>query len=476
MKGNMALNYRQWWASLTSNLLAGTDGLGVYLDESALTLVHVEKGLPGLSVQHLQHLPLPPAGPEELAPILKDLISSWGLEACPVSLAVSSNFGFLQQVSLPSVAAENLAQVVNYELDRFLPLPAEKLYFDFQVLAESEAKIPIVLMAVLREPVERCLQLLREATLRPMSLELGPLSAANAFVILAGGMPASWLVLHLESDSFELGHIQGTTLKSLVRGRALAAKTIPREIKGQIEDMRTQGQDPKVLCLYGPGRADQLMGALTAAGLEFIHPSRFSLKGLSPEAELGRVLPAVGAALRSLGKVPLEANLLPAKERAAISFGGFSFMKVALLVFLGLCLLWAGSAFIHKRVALYQVNRQIATLTPQARQVEGQLEESRALAKQIESLRIIGQTPDKLKILKDLTQLIPKNTWLFNFHISKQNLDISGMSKSASDLIPLLEKSGWLQKTEFASPIVTDANKLEHFNIKAEIKGLESGS
>ena len=52
-------------------------------------------------------------------------------------------------------------------------------------------------------------------------------------------------------------------------------------------------------------------------------------------------------------------------------------------------------------------------------------------------------------------------------------LDISGMSKSASDLIPLLEKSGWLTKTEFASPIVTDANKQEHFKIKADYKGGE---
>ena len=138
--------------------------------------------------------------------------------------------------------------------------------------------------------------------------------------------------------------------------------------------------------------------------------------------------------------------------------------------------LWAGSALIHQRVVLYQVNRQIAALAPEAKQVERQLDESRSLAKQMGNLRKVGQSPDKLRILKDLTTLIPDNTWLFNLHLSKQTLDISGMSRSASDLIPLLEKSGWLQKTEFASPIVTDANKLEHFKIKAEIKGLEPGS
>ena len=147
-----------------------------------------------------------------------------------------------------------------------------------------------------------------------------------------------------------------------------------------------------------------------------------------------------------------------------------------LLVFLGLCLLWGASALVHERVVLYQVNSQMAALEPEARQVEKQLEESRTLAKQMENFRKMGSTPDKLRILKDLTELIPDNTWLFNLRLTRQDMDISGMSKSASDLIPLLEKSGWLTKTEFASPIVTDANKQEHFKIKADFKGQASQS
>jgi general secretion pathway protein L len=131
---------------------------------------------------------------------------------------------------------------------------------------------------------------------------------------------------------------------------------------------------------------------------------------------------------------------------------------------------------IHQRVLLYQVNRALAQAAPEARQVEAQLEESQALARQLQSFRRMEQTPDKLRILKELTQIIPDNTWLFNLRLSQQTLEISGMSRSASDLIPLLEKSGWLTKTEFASPIVTDASKLEHFKIKAEIKGLEPAS
>jgi general secretion pathway protein L len=131
---------------------------------------------------------------------------------------------------------------------------------------------------------------------------------------------------------------------------------------------------------------------------------------------------------------------------------------------------------IHKRILLFQLNRQIAAVTPEVKEVEGLLKEGRALAQQMENLRKISASPDKLLVLKNLTQIIPKNTWLYNVRLSKQVLEIAGISQSASELIPLLEKSGWLNKTEFVAPIVTDANKLEHFKIKAEIKGLETAS
>jgi general secretion pathway protein L len=210
--------------------------------------------------------------------------------------------------------------------------------------------------------------------------------------------------------------------------------------------------------------------------LEVISHQKLSLEGLSPDAAWDTALPAVGAALRGLGKVPLKANLLPEADRAPVKLGGFSLSKLLLLTLFSLLFIWMGSALIHKRVLLYQVNKELAQITPEVKQVEQLLEDSRDQVKKLQSFRRMEQTPDKLKILKDLTTLIPNNTWLFNLRLSRQTLEMSGMSKSASDLIPLLEKSGWLTKTEFASPIVTDASKLEHFKIKAEVKSLEPAS
>ena len=471
----MALNLNQWWDTFSSSLLAGTDSLGAYLDRSGLTLAHLQKSLSGLAVQNLRHLPVEAGKLEDLAPLLKELISAWRLESCPVALVVSREFGFLRRATLPLAAAENLAQVVGYELDHFLPLPAEKLYYDYQVLETTETEIHLLLLALPREAIEKCLNLLSGASLRVMSLELAPTAAANAFATLRAKLPPSWLLLHLEPGAFELTHIQGQTLRSLSHGRNLTPREITKGVKAGIAEIIREGYEPKTLCLYGAG-AQFDVGALSAYELETVYPSHFALKGLPPETEQHGALPAVGGAIRGMGKALLKMNLLPAPERAAVYLGGLTLSKVALVLFLGLCLVWGISALTQTRVVLYQVNSQIDALGPQARQVEKQLEESRSLAKQIESLGKIGQSPDKLRILMDLTQLIPENTWLFNLKLSKQNLDISGMSKSASEMIPLLEKSGFLTKTGFASPVVTDASKFEHFKIKAELKSLEPGA
>jgi Tfp pilus assembly protein PilN len=473
-KWDMKANLSQWWDALAASVLTGMDGLGAYLGEHGLTLVKVRKSWSGIQVGEWATYPFQTGNLEELAPVLQETISAWALESSPVSLAVSPHLGFFRHASLPLVASENLARVVAYELDRFLPLPADKLFFGFQVLAETPTEIRLMLMAVMREPVEECLRLLTEATLRPVAVELAPPAVGKVFVMSGRPLPPSWLLLHLKGDSFDLTHFQGAKVNAFAQDRNLLGRELSQAVLAQVDNLATTQPEPQALGLYGRGMADFRVGILQKHNLEVIYPSHMTIPGLVPEMSLDQVLPALGAGLSCLGQAALGVNLLPQSERAPVRLGRFSFTTVLLLVFLGLCFLWGASALIHTRLELYQVNRQIARLSPEAKRMESLLQESRALALQMESLRKIGHSPDKLVILKNLTQLIPDNTWLINMRLDKKNVNLSGMSRSASELIPLLDKSGLLNKTEFASPIVTDANKLEHFKITAEFKGLES--
>jgi Tfp pilus assembly protein PilN len=464
MRGNVI----RWWNALAASVSGGRRVLGAYLGGEGLTLVQVSRGLSGIQVERWAVLPFSSGKMEMLEPALKETVLAWTLESCPVSLAVSPHQGFSRQVSLPLAASENLAQVVTYELDRFLPLAADDLFYGFQVLGETATEIRLMVMAMPRNQVEVCLRLLTEATLRPVALEMAPMAAGKVFTLSDRSLTPSWLLLHLESASFELAHFHGDRMQAFVQDRNLGGQELFRATLAQIDKMASEPPNPRVLCIYGGGGTEFKVGALKQHELEVIYPSHLAIPGLQPDMNLDEVLPAVGAGLSCLGQAPLGVNLLPPAERAAVRMGRVASTTALLLVFLVLGCLWGASAFVHTRVELYRVNRQIAALSQEAKNVEKLLQESQALAKQMESLRTIGQSPNKLKVLKDLTQLIPDNTWLSSLQLSKQYVNLAGTSTAASELIPLLDKSGLLKKTEFASPTVTDASKLEHFKIKAE--------
>jgi Tfp pilus assembly protein PilN len=468
-----------WWDKISDELLAGASGLGVYLDQTGLTVAHVQKGFSRVQVRHLVCLPLAEGGLENLTPDLQELISQWGLQYHPVSLAVSRELGFLRSVVLPQAAAQNLSQVVTYELDRFLPLAPKNLYFDFQVLQNNDSGIELMLMALPREPVERCLNLLTLVDLRPISLELAPTAAANAFALLGGKFPSGWLLLRSGQGGLELTYIQGRTLRICRVLRLAPEQEHLSPLMAEINRIREQGFTPASLCLSGNEALNLDLESLSGqSNLSLITPADLQVEGLPSEANLeAAALPALGAALRGVEKVPLSPNLLPEAERSSVKIIGFFLTKLLLVILLGLFCLWLGSVLLRPKVALYRIDRRLARLGPEAKQVAEQMAESQAMAQQLQSFRLrLDQYPNKLGILTELTKIIPEHTWLFHLQISQQHLEISGTSDSAADLIPKLEQSGLLTQTEFVSPIVTDANGREHFKIKAEIKGLGLGS
>jgi len=470
--------WRHWWNVVAGELWAGSAGLGAVLHRSHLTLTCLEKGLTRSRLAYLTRLDYTPGHLEDVAPGLRSLNAALGNRQLPVFLAVSRELGFWRQVTLPQAVRENLRQVIAYELDRFLPLPAADVYYDYQVIGETADNLNLALMAIPRQPVDECLALLREIGFPVAGVEMETTAAANAFALLTEKLPSPWLLVHAGDGNLEVAAVRERTIDVHSQTAASGLQELPRLLTGELARLREQGVEPEALCLYGPRQGSRESAALAeAAGLPTFTPARLHLEGWPAEADPETALPALGAALRGVGRVPLPANLLPPESRDRARSGSLLMNKFFLMALVGLLCLWVGSLLIHKRVALYQVNRELASLSGEARQLEKRLQEGKTLTDQLAAFRQkLGQYPDKLRVLRELTRLIPEHTYIFHLRISQQQLEMSGMSKSAADLIPLLERSGWLTKAEFASPIVTDASKLEHFKIKAEIKVVEPAS
>jgi|UniRef100_A0A7C3WHB7 Tfp pilus assembly protein PilN len=464
--------------AVISEMMAGTGSLGAFWEQAQLTLVHLKKGFTSLEIAHGSHFPLPDGGLEALVPEIKELLLAWGLHSLPVSLAVSPQMGFVRQVTLPRVARENLAKVLDYELDRFLPLSADQLYFDYQIIRETETDLHITLMALPRTLIESWLNMCAELGLNPISVELAPTSVANAFALLEKRKPAYWLLFQTGDQDFDLIGIQNNSVRQWRSQRLPLGENLPSSLRHELEQLPESGAKPTTLFVCGPRASEIKAGLMGNLSLPVVADCEIGIKGLDPKSEgTSRLFPAVGAALRGVGRVPIKTNLLPGLHRAVVKLTGLFLTRVLLILLLSFSVLWITSIFMQKKVSLWQVERQLAQLRPTVQQIEKKLTEAEALGKQLQDIsKMVEQYPRSLMVLKELTEIIPEHTHLYSLRLKKRQIELGGRSLSAADLISILEKSGCFARTEFVSPIVNDDTGSEIFKIKAEVKGAGRGS
>lgn len=463
---------RSLWSNLTTEAMAGTGGLGAFWDRQHLTLVRIQRILTSLEVTHVSHFTLAQEGLEALVPEIKELMLIWSLQTAPIGLAVSPHMGFMRQVTLPRAARENVARVLSYELDRFLPLSAEQVSFDFQIVKQTETDLTITLMAYPNHLRESWLKLCADTGLKPVSIELAPTSVANAFALLKGLKPDYWVLVQTGERDFDVISIENNTVSRWHSERVPAGKKFLPFLRNELKQVFQSGVNPSAFFVYGPRASEIKIGLMEYLSFHVERDSEVAIKGLELESEPApRILPAIGAALRGVGKVPIAINLLPESERTVVTLTGLFLNRVLLLLFFSLSLIWAGSALVYPKISLMKVESRLAQLRPGVQQVEKKLTDAQALAKQMEDIRNKAeQYPSTLVILRELTRIIPQHTYLYSLRARKGQIEIGGHSSSAADLIPILEKSGYFTKTGFVSPIVTESTGGEMFKIKAEIR------
>ncbi len=79
-----------------------------------------------------------------------------------IALWLSEGQSLVKQVDLPSAAAENLRQVLGFEMDRHTPFKADQVYFDFRVLRRDAQnnRLVVKLAAAPRAAIDGALDLL----------------------------------------------------------------------------------------------------------------------------------------------------------------------------------------------------------------------------------------------------------------------------------------------------------------------------
>ena len=123
---------------------------------------------------------------------LKDVVNP---EVTPILIKVPSNELLIRTLTLPSAAAENLRQVIGFEMNRYTPFEEEDVYFDYRPLASAKGdpRLHLELIVVRRALVDEVMRELPAWNLRvggavarpevgddSMLLQLAPATASKS--------------------------------------------------------------------------------------------------------------------------------------------------------------------------------------------------------------------------------------------------------------------------------------------------------
>lgn len=145
---------------------------------------------------------------------------------------------------------------------------------------------------------------------------------------------------------------------------------------------------------------------------------------------------------------------------------------VSVLTALGLFWLVSPLRIAEKRVEI--IDREIAVRRDEVKKIEALKKDLDGVEKEIAAIETFKTSrPVTLNLLKEMTRVLPANTWLSRIRFTESTVEIEGYAASATEILPKLEASGYFKKVEFASPTSRDVRlNADRFIIKMEIEGL----
>jgi Tfp pilus assembly protein PilN len=448
------------------------EGVGIHVGPGAIALAHVRKRFLRVSLEGASVEPLPPVSEaplrrERLIAAVRAFVAARGIDPKRAALVLPRSLLMASRVLLPVAARENLAQVLEYEIENLVPVPRDEIHYAYSTRPSGEERLAVTLLCIPRTVLHEHLEALAEAGVRPRVV------TATSFAL------ADWVAFGTERDE-PIGIVaaEGDALEvSVVDGRDLVtSQVLPKRLLATPEGFRLgvgriidEHPVAEGMAVYGwrLGAGAELIGALDEAAILELGRERLQTTTDFFEDASAAALPAVGAALGVVREATVEVNLLPVDQRRGTE-DGMSIATIAMTALVAVLLLVLGASVLTKDELLHHaVMARVEALTPQVEQVRTLQDEIDALQKRLETLDE-GQDRYTIDLVESVTDLVPTTAYLTSLAFRRGRVTMDGMAASASDVLTALEKSRRFKNVAFSSP-TTRAGDKERFALSAEV-------
>lgn len=381
-------------------------------------------------------------------------------------VGLDRSLAVVKVLELPRAEGGNLGEMVRFELDRHVPFPAEDVAYDWRLNPSgTDGPLHVLVGACESRRVAQVLRLVHETRRRPATLSI-------ASHELWGLLPRK---MEIKRTVWAHRHDGRTDLVFLSRAGVRLSRTVPaesaRDLVHEIQQSLPLLQWPQCEAVWISGDDDDLFlaaPALAELGTAASEPpysagARLLVDSL-PEEQHGAALLALAVAVSA--RRP-RIDLLPVglRPRRASPSQLVTVAMLAMTALLGLGAL--GTQVWQRERYLARLSQEIRQLDPEVKAVErlaAEVAQKNRLVTALQSVQARGLRP--LPFMRDLTGLVPQDSWIQGVTMDPQGVEIIGQAGTASTLIPALEASPWLERVEFTSPVTKGQGK-EQFRLRA---------
>lgn len=464
--------------SLADDTIAPARNVSVSICKGSVSVAHGARVLSKIRIKGFKTYPLEDKypSPEGLASSVSMALSSLHASGADVTLCIPKSWAVIKSTEFPCTIRDNLPDVISYEMDRLTPFTREEALYDFRILKEEGGRLTLLVVAARADLINPYIEALRErdCTVTKVTMNLSGLGTLCSF----SHKCADAVFFRVGDNEYEAALFSGGLITAARSGslgtgdERSQVEVITDEIEMLVGEAKKNAVSPQIiLSLKGSSPTLREMLKLRMNVTFKILEEGGSTFGLS-SGEIPHE--AVGGVLESLWPKARGLNLLTRGIQKRVK------TPVALSVILvaAILVIWGVSIFIpvgveEKRLA--QIQSEIAARKEEVRKVEALKKDVEALEKEISVVgNFKGARPMNLDLVKELTGVLPKKTWLSRLRITGTTVEIEGYATSATELLPKLETSKYFKKVEFASPTFRDVKmNSERFNIRMEIEGVK---
>jgi type IV pilus assembly protein PilM len=114
---------------------------------------------------------------------IQEAIENAKIKTPNVAAAVCGHSVIVKKVSLPQMTRDELDEQIRWEAEQYIPFDVNEVNLDFQILESSdgEGQMDVLLVAAKKDLIDDYVQVIREAGLTPVAVDVAGFAIENAF-------------------------------------------------------------------------------------------------------------------------------------------------------------------------------------------------------------------------------------------------------------------------------------------------------